>query len=65
MSNDAFFKNPAKGGGSISGVKGGNTHFHDYNNLGIGHIKIQSTGKKIPVNNFNDTIDSLLPPSMK
>lgn len=49
----------------VSGARGGATHEHDYDDLGIGHIQIQSTGKNYPYSRFNDRIDEMLPPWMK
>jgi hypothetical protein len=50
----------------LFGVKGGATHNHDYDNLGIGHIRLQSKSskKKEPrysYNNFNETVEALMP----
>ncbi|MBL7053747.1 hypothetical protein ISS06_00905 [Patescibacteria group bacterium] len=54
------------GDGSITGIRGGVTHNHDYNDVGIGHVKDQRSNEIIGnYNNFNDKIDSLLPPWMK
>ncbi|MCX6745116.1 MAG: hypothetical protein NTX82_06350 [Candidatus Parcubacteria bacterium] len=50
-----------KDGSTLRGIVGGETHVHDYNDLGIGHVKIQSSGQKYPINNFNETVESKLP----
>jgi len=64
--SDSIFNEPLKDGGSVSGVRGGTTKFHDYNNLGVGHIKDQKTGERLAnVNNFTETVDSMLPPAMR
>jgi len=65
MNDEPFFKTPLAEGGSISGVRGGETKLHDYNDLGIGHIKTQAGEKLATVNNFNSTVDSMLPDWMK
>jgi hypothetical protein len=50
----------------VKGVRGGATHFHEYDEgLGIGHIKIEKTGEKFSVNNFNREVDKMLPTWMK
>lgn len=53
--------------GKESGVPHCSTKSHEYTmGLGIGHIKLQKTGERVTgYNNFNDTVDSLLPDWMK
>jgi len=48
-------------GSTLRGIKGGVTHTHDYNDLGIGHIRLQSEKKGYPYNNFNETVGAMMP----
>lgn len=59
--SELMFRDLRPNGSIISGVRGGATHFHDYHDLGVGHIKVQPDGKPIHVNNFTRTVDPLLP----
>jgi len=47
-------------GSLLEGIKGGETHVHDYNELGIGHVRLQG-GNRYPFNNFNETVEAKMP----
>ena len=61
VDNSAFFCSALPNGGVVHGIRGGDLHVHDYDDLEIGHIKDQTTGKVVGrFNNFNSKIDELL-----